>query len=63
MIIVLNKHREAIYKKRKEFLLKGERKELREEIIALFEQQGFSREDYEKKEKELGEENMREVEK
>jgi len=36
---------------------------LREEIIALFEQQGFSREDYEKKEKELGEENMREVEK
>ncbi len=60
---VLNKHREAIYKKRKEFLLKGERKELREEIIALFEQQGFSREDYEKKEKELGEENMREVEK
>ncbi len=60
---VLNKHREAIYKKRKEFLLKGERKELREEMIALFEQQGFSREDYEKKEKELGEENMREVEK
>jgi len=60
---VLNKHREAIYKKRKEFLLKGERKKLREEIIALFEQQGFSREDYEKKEKELGEENMREVEK
>jgi len=37
---VLNKHREAIYKKER-ILLKGERKELREEIIALFEQQGI----------------------
>ncbi len=60
---VLNKHREAIYKKRKELLLKGEKRELREEMMALFESQGFSKEDYEKKEKELGEENMREVEK
>jgi len=47
----LNKHREAIYKKRKEFLLKGERKELREEIIALFEQQGFPEKIMRKKKK------------
>jgi len=48
---VLNKHREAIYKKRKELLLKGEKRELREEMMVLFESQGFSKEDYEKKKK------------
>ncbi|MDD3170587.1 MAG: preprotein translocase subunit SecA [Candidatus Pacebacteria bacterium] len=60
---VLNKHRGVIYKRRKEILSKGEKKELKEEILSLFEKEGFSKEDYEKKEKELGEENMREVEK
>jgi len=60
---VLNKHREVVYKRRREILIKGEKKELKEELLALFEKEGFSKEDYEKKEKELGEENMREVEK
>jgi preprotein translocase subunit SecA len=60
---VLNKHREVVYKKRKEILIKGEKKELKEEILPLLEKEGFSSEDYEKKEKELGGDNMREVEK
>ena len=59
---VLSKHREVIYKKRKEILEKGEKKELKEDILPLIEKAGFTIEDYEKKEAELGIENMRQVE-
>ena len=59
---VLNKHRAVIYKKRKEILAKSD-KELRDFVLALVKKQGFSEKDYEKKEKELGQENMRQVEK
>ena len=66
---VMNKHREVIYRKRKEFLEKSEIQDpksedsLRPYILELIKKAGFSEEDYEKKEKELGEEKMRQVEK
>jgi len=59
---VLSKHREVIYKKRKEILEKGEKKELKEDILPLIEKAGFTIENYENKEKELGTDNMRQVE-
>ena len=59
---VLNKHRDVIYKKRKELLEKGEKKELKEDILLLVDKAGFTNEEYEKKEKELGEDNMRKLE-
>jgi preprotein translocase subunit SecA len=66
---VLNKHREVIYKKRREILEKSQiedpadKESLRLHTLELVEQQGFSKEDYLKREKEIGEENMRQVEK
>jgi preprotein translocase subunit SecA len=60
---VLNKHRDIIYKKRREVLSKSENSELRQYILEIFEKSKFSKQDYEKKEKEMGEENMRKVEK
>jgi preprotein translocase subunit SecA len=60
---VLNKHRDIIYKRRKEVLQKAENSSLREYILQIFEKSKFSKQDYEKKEKEMGEENMRKVEK
>jgi preprotein translocase subunit SecA len=57
---VINKHREIIYKKRKEFL---ESQDLKEKVLGILKKAGFSEEDYERKEKELGEENMRGAEK
>ena len=59
---VLNKHRDVIYKKRREILEKGEKKELKQDILPLIEKTGFTLEDYEKKEAELGLDNMRQVE-
>jgi len=59
---VLNKHRDTIYRKRKEILSLSE-KELREKVLEMALKSGFSKEDYEKKEKETGEENMRQIEK
>ncbi len=56
---VLNKHREIIYKKRKEFL---EIQDLKGKILGMLEKAGFTEEDYNKKEKELGEDNMRQME-
>ncbi|MDP3991107.1 MAG: preprotein translocase subunit SecA [Candidatus Nealsonbacteria bacterium] len=58
---VMNKHRGVIYKKRKEFLEKASA--LRAQIIEMVKKAGFSEEDYQKREKEVGEENMRQVEK
>jgi len=60
---VLNKHREVIYKKRREILEKAQKKELNSLILEMIKKQGYKIEDYQKKEKEIGEENMREVEK
>ena len=59
---VLNKHRDVIYKKRREILEKGEKKELKQDILPLIEKAGFTLEDYDKKETELGVDNMRQVE-
>ncbi|MFH1841414.1 MAG: preprotein translocase subunit SecA [Candidatus Nealsonbacteria bacterium] len=60
---VLNKHREVIYKKRKEILEKDAEKSLKQYILGLIKKHGLREEDYEKKEKELGLDNMRQVEK
>jgi preprotein translocase subunit SecA len=57
---VLNKHREVIYNKRKE-LLKGE--DLRNQTLEIVKKFGYSESDYDQREKDLGVENMREVEK
>jgi len=57
---VLNKHREIIYKKRKEFL---HSLDLREKILEIFKKLNLVQEDYNKKEKEIGAENMRRLEK
>ncbi len=54
---VMNKHREVIYKKRKDFLVLGS------PILEIIKKQGYSDKDYEKKEKEVGKENMRQIEK
>jgi preprotein translocase subunit SecA len=59
---VMNKHRETIYRKRIEFLTASPQ-ELKEKILKTAKEQGFSEEDYNKKEKEVGEENMRKIEK
>ncbi len=60
---VMNKHREVFYKKRQEVLEKAEKGGLREDMIEIIKKAGFSKEDYEKREKEVGEETMRKVEK
>jgi len=60
---VLNKHREIIYKKRRELLENAQNLNLKNQILEMAKKQGYSEEDYEKKEKEVGEENMRQIEK
>jgi preprotein translocase subunit SecA len=57
---VLNKHREIIYKKRKEFL---EIENLKEKVLEIFSKAQIEKEEYDKKEKEFGEGQMRQVEK
>ncbi|MDP2864444.1 MAG: preprotein translocase subunit SecA [bacterium] len=59
---VMNKHRETIYKKRKE-ILQASPEQLRERILQMIKKAGYSEEDYQRKEKEIGEENMRQIEK
>src|SRR3989344_198073 len=61
---VMNKHREIIYKKRYEFLAANPPAGgLKDKILEIFKKAGFSEGDYNKKEKEIGEEDMRQVEK
>jgi len=66
---VLNKHRGVIYKKRREVLKKSQildsrdQNSLRFYVLEIVKKQGYTEEDYTKKEKELGEKNMRQVEK
>ena len=57
---VLNKHREIIYKRRKEFL---ESPDLKEKVLEIFGKANIAKEEYDKKEKEVGIENMKQIEK
>ena len=56
---VLNRHREIIYKRRKEFL---ESPGLKGKILEMFTKAGLTEGDYSKKEAELGKENMQGME-
>ncbi|MFA6387476.1 MAG: preprotein translocase subunit SecA [Candidatus Paceibacterota bacterium] len=60
---VMNKHREVFYRKRKEVLEKAEDKTLREYVLEILKKNGGTEEEYNKKEKEMGEDAMRQVEK
>lgn len=60
---VLNKHRDTVYRKRRELLNMTKEGTLQEYILEVVEKLGKSREEYGEKEKELGEENMRQAEK
>ncbi|MCH8741643.1 preprotein translocase subunit SecA [Patescibacteria group bacterium] len=66
---VLNKHRGVIYKKRREVLKKSQILDSRDQnslkfyVLEIVKKQGYTEEDYTKKEKELGEKNMRQIEK
>jgi preprotein translocase subunit SecA len=59
---VMNKHREVFYRKRREVLEKS-KISLRPYILEIIKKAGFSEEDYQKREKEVGEENMAHFEK
>lgn len=59
---VMNKHREIIYKKRREILERAQNKNLKDFVLELVKKAGYTEQDYSKKEIEMGE-NMREVEK
>ncbi|MFA5310180.1 MAG: preprotein translocase subunit SecA [Candidatus Paceibacterota bacterium] len=56
---VLNKQRETIYSKRDDLL---QRNDLKEMFLPLLEKHGHSVEEYEKKEQEVGSDNMRQIE-
>ena len=60
---VLNKHREVMYKKRREVLERSQDSGLKDQLLGIVEKAGHSKEEYEKKEQELGSENMRQAEK
>ena len=60
---VLNKHRETVYRKREDFLKMAEEGTLKQYIEEIVEKVGKSKEEYGEKEKELGEESMRQAEK
>jgi len=58
---VANKHREVIYKKRKEILELPD-KDLRERVLEMIQSHNFKKQEYLIKEEEVGKENMRKVE-
>ncbi len=61
---VMNKQREVFYKKRDEILKKAKKPQgLRSYVLDIVKKQGFSEEDYKKREQEMGEESMRKIEK
>ncbi|XOB40732.1 MAG: preprotein translocase subunit SecA [Candidatus Nealsonbacteria bacterium] len=60
---IMNKHREVIYKKRREILEKSQKGELGSLILDMLKKAGYSKEDYDKKIKEVGQENMAKIEK
>ena len=59
---VLNKHRQAFYKKREEILL-ADNEKMKDITYSILEKQGINLENYKKKEKELGGEELRRIEK
>ncbi|OGZ17947.1 MAG: preprotein translocase subunit SecA [Candidatus Nealsonbacteria bacterium RBG_13_37_56] len=60
---VMNKHREVFYRKRIEILEKHKKGDLKQHLLEIIKKAGFSEKDYEKREQEIGVENMRQVEK
>jgi len=58
---VMNIHRETFYRKRRE-ILEAPPEVLREKILNMVLKANFKKEDYEKKEKEIGPERMRQIE-
>ncbi|MFH1643020.1 MAG: preprotein translocase subunit SecA [Patescibacteria group bacterium] len=60
---VLNKHREVIYKKRNEILSQFDSGGLRDNILEIIERHNGNKEEYYLREKEVGEENMKKIEK
>jgi len=58
---VLNKHREVIYRKRREFL-SASPDSLREDVLGMIKKAGFSESDFKAKEKEIGPDNMQKLE-
>ena len=60
---VINKHRETIYRKRNEILQGFKDGDLKSKTFDLLKNRGYSAEEYEKKEKEIGVDNMRQAEK
>ncbi|MEA3292940.1 MAG: preprotein translocase subunit SecA [Patescibacteria group bacterium] len=60
---VMNKHRGIIFKKRREILEKAQNSKIRPYILEIIKNNGYTEADYEKKEKEVGEENMRQIDK
>ncbi len=60
---VMNRHREVFYKKRREILEKSDKGELKPLMLEIIERAGLAKEEYEKKEKEIGLESMRQTEK
>jgi preprotein translocase subunit SecA len=60
---VMNKHREVFYKKRKEVLEKDQKQELKQYILEIIKKAGFTEQDYQKREQEIGEKDMRQIEK
>ncbi|MDO8633428.1 MAG: preprotein translocase subunit SecA [Candidatus Wildermuthbacteria bacterium] len=60
---VLNKHREVLYKKRNEFLEQAQQGILKTQLLDMVKKAGHTEGDYQKKEQEVGEENMRQAEK
>jgi len=60
---VMNKHREVFYRKRIEILEKHKRGDLKQYLLEIIKKAGFSEKDYERREQEIGVENMRQFEK
>jgi preprotein translocase subunit SecA len=60
---VMNKHREVFYKKRREVLEKVQSSKFKVQILEIIKKAGYTEDDYNKREKEVGEENMRQLEK
>lgn len=60
---VMNKHREVFYKKRDEVLRRADESSLKSYILEIIKKSGSSEQEYIKKEKDIGEEKMRYLEK
>ncbi|MCK9577982.1 preprotein translocase subunit SecA [bacterium] len=60
---VLNKHRDVFYRQRYAILEKSEKGDLKNEMLSLFEKNNVPKDQYDKKEAEIGSENMRQAEK